>query len=50
MNTYKIQLKYDNGIAMVKVHATDKAAAISLITQIENCPERSILSIEEATQ
>lgn len=44
---YKVTLQHDNGIATITVNATSEDSAKNIIMDVERCPLRAILEIEE---
>ena len=46
LNTYKLKLKFDNGIFTIKTYAINKTQAIRQVLAFENCPFNAIKKIE----
>ena len=44
---YKVTLQHDNGIAHITVNATSEDSAKNIIMDVERCPSRAILEVEE---
>ena len=44
---YKVTLQHDNGIVHITVNATSEDSAKNIIMDVERCPLRAILEVEE---
>ena len=47
MKTFIATLEHDNGTVKIKVTASSRKAAKTMIMSAENCPSRAIISITE---
>lgn len=47
MYKYRVELKHDDGITVLRTSASDDEALYKKIMEVENCPKRSIKILDK---